>query len=69
MLTFQLYSGLGKIHGLYCLISGNDATVKGGSFFPITVQKNMRYQEIAEQNRLPVVYLPDSGGAFLPLQV
>lgn len=51
------------------MISGNDATVKGGSYYPITVTKSYRIQEIAEQIRLPTVYMPDSGGAFLPLQV
>jgi 3-methylcrotonyl-CoA carboxylase beta subunit len=51
------------------MISGNDATVKAGTYFPITVKKNYRSQEIAETNRLPCIYMPDSGGAFLPLQV
>ncbi len=51
------------------MVSGNDATVKAGSYYPITVTKSYRCQEIAEGIRLPVVYMPDSGGAFLPLQV
>ena len=50
------------------MIFANDATVKGGSYFPLTVKKHLRAQEIAEQNRLPCLYLVDSGGAFLPLQ-
>ena len=51
------------------MISGNDATVKGGTYFPITVKKSQRTQEIAQLNKLPCIYMPDSGGAFLPLQV
>src|SRR3990167_3848186 len=51
-----------------CMIVANDATVKGGAYFPITVKKHLRAQEIADQNRLPCIYLVDSGGAFLPLQ-
>jgi 3-methylcrotonyl-CoA carboxylase beta subunit len=51
------------------MIGGNDATVKGGTYFPITVKKSLRSQEVAELNRLPCIYMPDSGGAFLPLQV
>lgn len=51
------------------MVSGNDATVKAGSYYPITVTKSYRCQEIAEAIRLPTVYMPDSGGAFLPLQV
>ena len=58
-----------KIMNNYCLISGNDWTFKGGTSFPITVKKQLRAQEIALQNRLPCIYLVDSGGAFLPLQV
>ena len=50
------------------MIVANDATVKGGSYFPLTVKKHLRAQEVAEQNRLPCIYLVDSGGAFLPLQ-
>src|SRR5262249_6040835 len=56
------------IEGRECVVVANDATVKGGSYFPLTVKKHLRAQEAAEQNRLPCVYLVDSGGAFLPLQ-
>lgn len=62
-------SGIGQIHGLWCVFVANDATVKGGTAYPITVKKQLRAQEVAMQNRLPCVYLVDSGGAFLPLQV
>ncbi|XP_070410408.1 methylcrotonoyl-CoA carboxylase beta chain, mitochondrial isoform X3 [Nothobranchius furzeri] len=61
-------TGIGRINGLWCLFIANDATVKGGTAYPITVKKQLRAQEIAIQNRLPCVYLVDSGGAFLPLQ-
>ena len=61
-------TGIGRICGQECLIVANDATVKGGSYFPLTVKKHLRAQEIAEQNHLPCIYLVDSGGAFLPLQ-
>jgi 3-methylcrotonyl-CoA carboxylase beta subunit/propionyl-CoA carboxylase len=60
--------GIGVVEGRECGIVANDATVKGGSYFPLTVKKHLRLQEVAEQNRLPCVYLVDSGGAFLPLQ-
>lgn len=60
--------GIGKIHGRDFVIVANDATVKAGAWFPITAKKNLRAQEIAMQNRLPVVYLVDSAGVFLPLQ-
>jgi acetyl-CoA carboxylase carboxyltransferase component len=60
--------GVGVIHGKECMIIANDATVKGGTYFPITVKKHLRAQEIAMENRLPCIYLVDSGGAFLPLQ-
>jgi len=63
-----IVTGIGPIHGQPCVIVGNDATVKGGTYFPITVKKHLRAQEIAMENRLPCVYLVDSGGAFLPLQ-
>ena len=56
------------IEGRECVIVANDATVKGGSYFPLTVKKHLRAQEVAAQNRLPCIYLVDSGGAFLPLQ-
>ncbi|XP_026788742.2 methylcrotonoyl-CoA carboxylase beta chain, mitochondrial isoform X3 [Pangasianodon hypophthalmus] len=61
-------TGIGKINGLWCVFFANDATVKAGSAYPITVTKNVRTQEIAIQNRLPCVYLADCSGAFLPLQ-
>lgn len=60
--------GIGLIHGQPVMVVANDATVKGGTYFPITVKKHLRAQEIALENRLPCVYLVDSGGAFLPLQ-
>jgi acetyl-CoA carboxylase carboxyltransferase component len=60
--------GIGLVRGRQCLIVANDATVKGGTYYPITVKKHLRAQEIAEHNHLPCVYLVDSGGAFLPLQ-
>jgi len=63
-----LVTGIGVIEGLECVLIANDATVKGGTYFPLTVKKHLRAQEIAGQNRLPCVYLVDSGGAFLPLQ-
>jgi acetyl-CoA carboxylase carboxyltransferase component len=61
-------TGIGRIHGRECVIVANDATVKGGTYFPITVKKHLRAQEVALENRLPCLYLVDSGGAFLPLQ-
>jgi acetyl-CoA carboxylase carboxyltransferase component len=63
-----IVTGIGVIEGRECVIVANDATVKGGTYFPLTVKKHLRAQEIAEQNRLPCLYLVDSGGAFLPLQ-
>jgi acetyl-CoA carboxylase carboxyltransferase component len=63
-----IVTGIGIVEGRECVIVANDATVKGGSYFPLTVKKHLRAQEIAEQNRLPCLYLVDSGGAFLPLQ-
>jgi acetyl-CoA carboxylase carboxyltransferase component len=63
-----MITGVGRVHGRECLIIANDATVKGGTYFPITVKKHLRAQEVALQNRLPCIYLVDSGGAFLPLQ-
>src|SRR5258707_6740490 len=63
-----MITGIGRIQARECVIIGNDATVKGGTYFPMTVKKHLRAQEIALQNRLPCVYLVDSGGAFLPLQ-
>ncbi|MBA2297455.1 MAG: methylcrotonoyl-CoA carboxylase [Actinobacteria bacterium] len=63
-----IVTGIGVIEGRECVIVANDATVKGGSYYPLTVKKHLRAQEVAQQNRLPCVYLVDSGGAFLPLQ-
>ena len=63
-----IVTGIGVIEGRCCVVVANDATVKGGSYFPLTVKKHLRAQEVAEQNCLPCVYLVDSGGAFLPLQ-
>ena len=63
-----LVTGIGVVEGQECVIVANDATVKGGSYYPLTVKKHLRAQEVAEQNRLPCIYLVDSGGAFLPLQ-
>lgn len=61
-------TGIGVVEGVECVIVANDATVKGGTYFPITVKKHLRAQEIAIENGLPCIYLVDSGGAFLPLQ-
>ncbi len=61
-------TGIGRVSGREVLIVANDATVKGGTYYPLTVKKHVRAQEVAMQNRLPCVYLVDSGGAFLPLQ-
>lgn len=61
-------TGIGIIHGTECVIVANDATVKGGTYFPMTVKKHLRAQEIAFENGLPCIYLVDSGGAFLPMQ-
>jgi 3-methylcrotonyl-CoA carboxylase beta subunit len=63
-----IITGIGRIHGTECMIIANDATVKGGTYYPLTVKKHLRAQEIAEQNHLPCIYLVDSGGAFLPRQ-
>ncbi len=63
-----LVTGLGLVEGQEVAIVANDATVKGGTYYPLTVKKHLRLQAIVEQNRLPCVYLVDSGGAFLPLQ-
>src|SRR5579884_483927 len=63
-----IVTGIGVVEGRECAIVANDATVKGGSYFPLTAKKHLRLQEVAEQNRLPCIYLVDSGGAFLPLQ-
>jgi len=61
-------AGIGRVSGSECLVVANDATVKGGTYYPITVKKHLRAQEIALENHLPCIYLVDSGGAFLPLQ-
>jgi acetyl-CoA carboxylase carboxyltransferase component len=63
-----IVTGIGRVAGREALIVANDATVKGGTYYPLTVKKHLRAQEIALQNRLPCIYLVDSGGAFLPLQ-
>jgi len=63
-----LLTGIGRVHGQEIVVVANDATVKGGTYFPMTVKKHLRAQEVALENRLPCVYLVDSGGAFLPLQ-
>jgi acetyl-CoA carboxylase carboxyltransferase component len=63
-----IVTGVGVVEGQECVVVANDATVKGGSYFPLTVKKHLRAQEVAEQNALPCIYLVDSGGAFLPLQ-
>jgi len=63
-----IIAGIGRISGRLCVVAANDATVKGGTYYPLTVKKHLRAQEVAAANRLPCVYLVDSGGAYLPLQ-
>ncbi len=63
-----ILTGIGRVEGVECVVVANDATVKGGTYFPMTVKKHLRAQEIALENRLPCLYLVDSGGAYLPLQ-
>jgi 3-methylcrotonyl-CoA carboxylase beta subunit len=63
-----IITGIGRVRGRTCLVVANDATVKGGTYYPMTVKKHLRAQEVALDNRLPCIYLVDSGGAFLPLQ-
>ena len=63
-----LITGIGSVSGRFCVIAANDATVKGGTYFPMTIKKHLRAQEIALENRLPAIYLVDSGGIFLPMQ-
>lgn len=63
-----IITGIGRVEGQECVIVANDATVKGGTYYPMTVKKHLRAQEIAMQNNLPCIYMVDSGGAFLPLQ-
>ena len=64
----SVITGIGRVSGVECMVVANDATVKGGTYYPLTVKKHLRAQEIAAENRLPCVYLVDSGGAFLPAQ-
>ena len=63
-----IVTGIGMVHGRACVIVANDATVKGGTYYPVTVKKHLRAQQVAADNRLPCLYLVDSGGAFLPMQ-
>ena len=63
-----IITGIGRVSGRECVVVANDATVKGGTYYPMTVKKHLRAQEIARQNRLPCIYLVDSGGANLPHQ-
>ncbi|MFL6572868.1 MAG: carboxyl transferase domain-containing protein [Burkholderiales bacterium] len=63
-----MVAGIGRVHGQECMVVANDATVKGGTYYPMTVKKHLRAQEIAAQNRLPCIYLVDSGGGYLPEQ-
>jgi 3-methylcrotonyl-CoA carboxylase beta subunit len=64
----SVVTGIGRVSGRECVIVANDATVKGGTYYPITVKKHLRAQEVARANKLPCIYLVDSGGAFLPMQ-
>src|SRR5206468_6550665 len=64
----SIVTGIGRVEGRECVIVANDATVKGGTYYPMTVKKHLRAQEVALHNNLPCVYLVDSGGAFLPMQ-
>ncbi|MCU1572340.1 MAG: Acetyl-CoA carboxylase, carboxyltransferase component (Subunits alpha and beta), partial [Micrococcaceae bacterium] len=61
-------AGIGLVHGRHVMVLSNDATVKGGTYYPMTVKKHLRAQQIALENRLPCIYLVDSGGAYLPMQ-
>jgi acetyl-CoA carboxylase carboxyltransferase component len=63
-----IVTGIGQVEGVECVVVANDATVKGGTYFPMTVKKHLRAQDVAFENRLPCLYLVDSGGAYLPLQ-
>ncbi|EQD30776.1 carboxyltransferase subunit of acetyl-CoA carboxylase, partial [mine drainage metagenome] len=63
-----IVTGVGRVSGRECVVVANDPTVKGGTYYPLTVKKHLRAQEIARENRLPCVYLVESGGAFLPAQ-
>ena len=64
----NIIAGIGMVHGRHCMILSNNFTYKGGAYFPITVKKHLRAQEIALQNRLPCIYIVDSAGAYLPEQ-
>src|SRR5438270_9590801 len=64
----SIITGVGLISGRECVIVANDATIKGGTYYPMTVKKHLRAQDIARQNNLPCVYMVDSGGVFLPMQ-
>jgi 3-methylcrotonyl-CoA carboxylase beta subunit len=64
----SIVTGIGRVSGRECMIVANDATIKGGTYYPMTVKKHLRAQDIARQNNLPCIYMVDSGGAFLPLQ-
>src|SRR5258707_9542821 len=64
----SLITGIGRISGRECVVIANEATIKGGTYYPMTVKKHLRAQDIARENHLPCVYMVDSGGAFLPLQ-
>jgi 3-methylcrotonyl-CoA carboxylase beta subunit len=64
----SLVTGIGRVQGRECVVVANDATVKGGTYYPITVKKHLRAQAVAADNYLPCIYLVDSGGAFLPMQ-
>lgn len=64
----SIVTGVGRISGRECVVVANDATIKGGTYYPMTVKKHLRAQDVARQNNLPCVYMVDSGGAFLPLQ-
>src|SRR6201746_1882177 len=64
----SIVTGVGRVSGRECVIVANDATIKGGTYYPMTVKKHLRAQDIARQNNLPCVYMVDSGGAFLPVQ-
>ena len=64
----SIITGVGRIAGRECVVVANDATIKGGTYYPMTVKKHLRAQDIARQNNLPCVYMVDSGGAFLPQQ-
>src|SRR3954470_3940331 len=64
----SIVTGIGRVSGRECVVVANDATVKGGTYYPMTVKKHLRAQAVAADNRLPCLYLVDSGGAFLPMQ-